>query len=206
MAFQAGDIKISGTRDELSFYHSIFGWLVRRKGGPSRKQFKTSPVFIRSRENSDEFTACARAAASVRRVVVTRTDHKDKTLYHRLMKLMRLLANDDKCSLRGKRDPQKGMQTTQGQARLKEFEITNSLCLYDILLTTDFLKEQQETQKVKEFNTTIISSVAIKRRRKKKLPAFCSHPDKHKHLLKMTQRHLFQGQPQEHTLRNTAFG
>jgi hypothetical protein len=53
MAFQAGEIKITGTIDDLSFYHhKEYGYLVRMKGGPSRKQFKTSPKFARSRESS----------------------------------------------------------------------------------------------------------------------------------------------------------
>jgi len=170
MAFQAGDIKISGTFDDLSFYHSVFGWLVRRKGGPGRRQFKTSPAFARSRENSAEFTACARTASSIRRLLMIRTAQKDKTLYHRLIKLMRLLANDDQSSLRGKRDPLKGMQTMQGQARLKEFKISGDLCLYDILLGAGLLKECQD--RVTERNIPALRSAAVKRRRIKKLPVF----------------------------------
>ena len=197
MAFQAGDIKISGTFDELSFYHSVFGWLVRRKGGPSRRQFKTSPAFIRSRENSEEFTACARTAASVRQLVMTHTAHKDKTLYHRLMKLMRLLANNDKYSVRGKRDPMKGMQTIQAQAHLKEFKISEDLCLYDILLIAGFFKESHN--KVKECNTTTIRSAAIKRRRTKKLSAFYPHP-------KALPAHVSLSQFQQKIQVNTAFG
>jgi|GEM_PF-6432959 len=175
MAFQAGDIKISGTFDDLSFYHSVFGWLVRRKGGPGRRQFKTSPAFARSRENSAEFTACARTASSIRRLVMIRTAYKDKTLYHRLIKLMRLLANDDTLALRGLRDPLKGMQTIQGQARLKEFKISGELCLYDILLGAGFFKEGRD--KVTERNIPAIHSAAVKRRRIKKLPAFYPHPE-----------------------------
>ena len=170
MAFQAGDIKISGTFDDLSFYHSVFGWLVRRKGGPGRKQFKTSPAFARSRENSAEFTACARAASSIRRLVMIRTVQKDKTLYHRLIKLMRLLANDDTQALRGLRDPLNGMQAMQGQARLKEFKISGDLCLYDILLGAGLFKECRD--KVTERNIPAIHSAAVQRRKIKKFPAF----------------------------------
>ena len=197
MAFQIGDVKLSGTFDELSFYHSVFGWLVRTKGGPSRKQFKTAPAFARSRENSEEFTACARAAASIRRLVIIHTGYKDKTLYHRLIKLMRLLANEDQSSLRGKRDPLKGMQTMQGQARLKEFEITDTHCLYDILLTADIIKESHN--KVEEPNTTLIRSAAIKRRRTKKLRVFYVHP-------RALPLHLSSHRFQEQLQANTAFG
>ena len=175
----------------------MFGWLVRRKGGPSRKQFKTSPAFIRSRENSEEFTTCARAAASVRRLVITHTAHKDKTLYHRLMKLMRLLANNDQRSLRGKRDPMKGMLTVQAQARLKEFKISENLCLYDILLIAGFFKGSHD--KEKECNKTTIRSAAVKRRRPKNLSTFYPHP-------KILQAHLSLSRFHKQIQINTAFG
>ncbi|PBQ34676.1 hypothetical protein CNR22_23835 [Sphingobacteriaceae bacterium] len=195
MAFQVGDIKLSGTVNGISFYKSVFGWLVRAKGGPKRKQFKTSPAFVRSRENSEEFTACARAASTIRRLVIRHTGYKDKTLYHRLMKLMRLLADNDKESLRGKRDPMKGMQTRQAQALLKEFKITKDLCLYDILLIAGFIKESHD--KVKEGSTPIILSGAIRRRRAKKLSPF--YP-----LSKALPAHLSLSQKQIQV--NTAFG
>ena len=197
MAFQAGDIKISGTFDDLSFYHSVFGWLVRRKGGPDRRQFKTSPAFARSRENSAEFTTCARVAAAVRRLVLACTHQKDQTLYHRLIKLMRLLANDDRSSLRGMRDPQKGMQAMQGQARLKEFKISGDLCLYDILLEAGLFKACRD--RVTERNIPTIPSAAIKRRRTKKLPAFYPRPNPQ-------PTHLSSSRFRQQIQVNTAFG
>ena len=197
MAFQAGDIKISGTFDDLSFYHSVFGWLVRRKGGPDRRQFKTSPAFARSRENSAEFTACARTASSIRRLVMIRIVHKDKTLYHRLIKLMRLLANDDTQALRGLRDPLKGMQTMQGQARLKEFKISGDLCLYDILLGAGLLKECRD--RVTERNIPALPSAAVKRLGTKKLPAFCPRPNPQ-------PAHLSSSRFRQQIQVNTAFG
>ncbi|PBQ34043.1 hypothetical protein CNR22_20420 [Sphingobacteriaceae bacterium] len=192
MAFQVGDIKLSGTVYGISFYHSVFGWLARAKGGPGRKQFKTSPAFVRSRENSEEFTACARAAAALRRLVIRHTGYKDKTLYHRLMKLMRLLADNDKVSLRGKRDPMKGMQTSEALSLLKEFKISENLCLYDLLLIKGLVKKTHE--KVKECKTA-----AIKRRRTKKLSPF--YP-----LHKVLPPHLSLSPGQKHIQVNTAFG
>lgn len=138
MAFQLGDIKISGTIDGISFYNSVFGWLLRMKGGPSRKQFKTSPAFVRSRENSSEFTACAKAASAIRRLVITHTGIKDKTLYHRLMKLMRILADNDKISARGHRDPLKGILNKAAQFYLKDFRVNDELSLYDTLLANNY--------------------------------------------------------------------
>ncbi len=141
MAFQMGDIKISGTIDELSFYKSVFGWLVRRKGGPTRKHFKTSPSFARSRDNSSEFTLCSQAASAIRKLIIKHTGLKDKTLYHRLIKLMRLLANADQTSVRGQRDPLKGIHTAEGKLLLKNFEITTGFTLFCLLITLGYIKE-----------------------------------------------------------------
>jgi hypothetical protein len=140
MAFQVGEVKISGTIDDLSFYKSVFGWLVRRKGGPTRKQFKSSPAFERSRENSSEFTRCSQAASAMRKLIIKHTSIKHKTIYHRLIKLMRLLANADQTSPRGRRDPLKDMHTKQGQLLLKDFEITPELTLYKLLVSVGLLK------------------------------------------------------------------
>lgn len=197
MAFQVGDIKISGTVDGLSFYHSVFGWLVRRKGGPRRRQFKTSPAFARSRENSEEFTACARAASAIRRLVIIHTGEKDKTLYHRLMKLMRLLANEDTQVLRGKRDPLRGILTANGHARVKEFKINGDLCLYDILQQAGFFKEPED--KVTEPKRTPVPSATLRRRQAKRRPVFYHIPQDLPTALPWPPRRT---QPQL----NTAFG
>jgi hypothetical protein len=170
MAFQAGEIKISGTFDDLSFYHSVFGWLVRRKGGPGRDQFKRSPSFARARENSAEFAACARAAASIRRLAFIHTGKKDKTLYHRLIKLMRMLADNDRVSVRGKRNPWKGMLTEQGQITLKEFKITGELSLYDVLASAAVHENAREVREpgISASPTQSSTTVAGNGRRKRK--------------------------------------
>ena len=172
MAFQSGDIKISGTFDDVSFYHSVFGWLVRTKGGPGRRQFKTSPAFARARENSEEFTACSRAASLIRHKVIVYTGTKEKTLYHRLIKLMRLLANSDHLSPRGKRDPMKGMLTEEGQNRLKDFEISKTFSLYDLLCETGLLQYPSNIQEMQLTSATITAPPLIKRRQKKGLYVF----------------------------------
>lgn len=170
MAFQAGEIKISGTIDGFSFYNSVYGWLIRRKGGPTSKRFKTSPAFERSRENSEEFTACSKAASAVRKLVILHCGIADKSLYHRLIKLMRLLADHDQLSVRGRRDPLKGISTAKGLARLKDFEITVGLNLYDILSGTDLLKDVQQDKSM----PTRIPSASIRRRRRNRCRVLAS--------------------------------
>lgn len=148
MAFQLGEIKISGTIDDHSFYNSVFGWLVRRKGGPTRKQFKNSSAFARARENSNEFTLCSKVASAIRKLIISHTNPepeilKPETPYHRLVKLMRLLANADQTSARGQRDPLKGINTTQGKLLLKDFQITTGISLYDLLISVGYIKKTE---------------------------------------------------------------
>src|SRR5690606_2685804 len=143
MAFQAGPIKLSGTFHGLSFYNSMFGWLVRMKGGPTTKQFKTSPKFARSRENSTEFTACGTMAAAVRREVIQSTGIKDRKLYHRLVKLMRLLADEDKISVRGERKPQIGIESEEGKKLLDNFYLEGGFNLRNILKAAGLVKEKE---------------------------------------------------------------
>lgn len=170
MAFQVGDIKMSGTFDDLSFYNSVFGWLVRTKGGPTRKQFKTSPSFVRARENSSEFTACSQAASFTRSMIIQRAGVNDKTLYHRLMKLMRLLSNYDEISLRGKRDPWKGMGNIKAQACLKEFEIAGGLSLFELLCEAGYIHPNTDSQTTLAPARTVQSEPGvIKRKRKKQM-------------------------------------
>lgn len=146
MAFQIGIKKISGTYQGVSFYHSMFGWLVRIKGGPTTKQFKTSPRFARSRENSSEFTNCVKMASLVRGVLIDSTGIKDRTLYHRLIKLMRMLADEDKSSKRGERKPEIGLQKEEGRWLLNEFYLEGGFNLENILKTAGIVKESKITK------------------------------------------------------------
>lgn len=157
MAFQVGITKIRGTIDGVSFYHSQFGWLVRMKGGPTRKQSMTSPAFERSRENSAEFKACSMTASSIRKTVLAETGTPDPTLYHRLMKLMRRLADEDRSSLRGESDPAKGLNTETGRKLMGEFRVGEDQNLLEVFVKYGFLKESGE------LDTGIIEKISQKR-------------------------------------------
>ncbi len=160
--------KICGRRGDVSFYHSVYGWMARLAGGPTRKQFKESRAFKRARENSSEFTMCAQVSSEVRREIILCTKEKDKTLYHRLMKLMRLVANDDRISLRGQRDPCKGMLTAEGQERLRDFKIGKNLNLYEVLAKSGYLKPADCTPEKNVFIETGQTACRIMVRKGKK--------------------------------------
>jgi hypothetical protein len=48
MGKSAGIIKIEGTLDGLTFYKSKDGYMVRTKGGVSKKRIMTNPAFART--------------------------------------------------------------------------------------------------------------------------------------------------------------
>ena len=55
MAKQGGLLKVVGKLDDLSFYKSADGFLVRTKGGVSGDRIANDPTFQRTRENGAEF-------------------------------------------------------------------------------------------------------------------------------------------------------
>jgi hypothetical protein len=66
MAKQNGVLKIVGKLDDLSFYKSKDGYLVRRKGGVDGSTIASSPNFQRTRENNSEFRRAAQAGKLIR--------------------------------------------------------------------------------------------------------------------------------------------
>lgn len=57
MAKLKGILKIEGTLDELTFYKTQDGHLVKTKGGVSADRIANDPNFQRTRENGSEFEA-----------------------------------------------------------------------------------------------------------------------------------------------------
>jgi hypothetical protein len=70
MAKQKGIFKIEGTLDDITFYKSQDGYLVRQKGGVSAERIATDPSFQRTRENGAEFSAAGKVLRSAFRTVL----------------------------------------------------------------------------------------------------------------------------------------
>ena len=66
MAKSTGILKIEGTLENITFYKSADGQMVRTKGGVSKKRILNDPAFIRTRENGAEFGHSANAAKMLR--------------------------------------------------------------------------------------------------------------------------------------------
>lgn len=133
MARQLSVLKVDGSLGELSFYQSVHGLIVRRKGGPSAKQIKTSPKMVRVREHNAEFGHCAEAGKSLRlslhpllKVV------KDHQLVWRVTQLMYGLKKQDTKNVRGERDVPTGAKSPEGKALFCGFDFNSAAGLKQV--------------------------------------------------------------------------
>ncbi|TCK68807.1 hypothetical protein DFQ05_0317 [Winogradskyella wandonensis] len=130
-------LKIEGTLDDITFYKSEDGYLVRQKGGVSKNRIKNDPAFARTRENNAEFGYSASAGKTFRQAITPLLfDAKDAKVTSRVTKVMTQLKNLDTTSVRGQRQASIGLQTTAGKELLKDFEF-NLRATIDSILFTD---------------------------------------------------------------------
>jgi len=104
MAKVKGIVKIQGTLDELTFYKTQDGNLVKTKGDVSKARIATDPNFLRTRENGAEFGSAASAGkllrATVRSLMMVASDR----VTSRVTQLMTIVKNYDTTSVRGSRN------------------------------------------------------------------------------------------------------
>ncbi|MBP6448140.1 MAG: hypothetical protein KA341_15160 [Saprospiraceae bacterium] len=134
MARQGGLLKVVGKLDDLSFYKSVDGFLVRTKGGVSADRINSDPTFQRTRENNAEFGMSAAAGkllrTSVRNLMMTASDNR---VTARLTRLMTDVKNLDAANERGERHVHEGFDLPEGKAVLKGFNFNDRAILSGIL-------------------------------------------------------------------------
>jgi len=123
MPKQKGHLKIEGTFDGLTYYHTAEdGYLVKNKSGVSKQRIKTDPTFVRSRENYTEFGATAKAAGTLRKTVLDLIiGSTDSRMMSRLVKQLTDIKNLDTASIRGQRTVAGGIGAPAARALLKGF-------------------------------------------------------------------------------------
>lgn len=105
MAKQRGVHKLEGTLDELSYYKSKDGFVIRHKGGVSAERMATDEAFARTRENHLEFARAGRAGKVLRsafRPVIVK--NADRRMVSRLFKEMMRVVKADATNDRGQRN------------------------------------------------------------------------------------------------------
>jgi hypothetical protein len=105
MAKQRGMFKVEGTVDEVTFYKSKDGFLIRQKGGVSADRIATDPAFARTRENQQEFARAGKAGKVLRNAVrPLLVNAGDRLLVSRLFTAMMKVVKADATSDRGQRN------------------------------------------------------------------------------------------------------
>jgi hypothetical protein len=116
MAKVTGLLQIEGSLDNLCFYKTAYGYVVRRKGGVSKEKVKHHPAFARTRENGADFARTRKAVELFRqafKAVLQRAS--DVKARHRLMSLMYKVMATDQVNPRGQRKVASGqLESLQG--------------------------------------------------------------------------------------------
>lgn len=134
MARQNGILKIEGTLENLTFYKTQDGNLVKTKGGVSADRIASDPNFQRTRENGAEFGNSATAGKllrdALRNMMINASDNR---VTSRITQVMAAIKNFDTTSVRGERNVATGIATDDGRAQLKGFNFNINAILSSIL-------------------------------------------------------------------------
>lgn len=134
MAKLNGILKIEGTLENLTFYKSADGHMVRTKGGVSRNRIMHDPAFVRTRENGVEFGQSAQAGKLLRMAAGQLVfKAKDSKLSSRMLQVMASIKNADLVSARGERKVALGIQTEEGKQALRGFDFNQRAVLPAVL-------------------------------------------------------------------------
>jgi hypothetical protein len=142
MARQKGIIKIEGSLGDLSFYSSVFGDIVRRKGGASKEKIRKSPAFKNLRKHHAEFRDCAAAGKLLRQGWLPYTRQAaDHTLVWRVTQVMNRVKDMDTVASWGSRSVTRGLESAEGRNLLKGFELNSKAPLKETLKTKVLTKD-----------------------------------------------------------------
>lgn len=134
MAKLKGILKIEGTLDELTFYKTQDGHLVKTKGGVSGDRIANDPNFQRTRENGAEFGSSASSGKLLRNAVRNlMMNAADNRVTSRLTQIMTLIKNYDVASPRGERTVADGIADPAALALLKNFDFNDKAALSGVL-------------------------------------------------------------------------
>lgn len=142
MAKQKSVVKLRGTIDDLTFYESQDGLLVRKKTSISKDRINTDASFQRTRENNAEFANAAAAVKLVKdtfRIMASGT--ADNRVSSRLNKTMMSVKTYDTVNVRGARTVAEGITDPLAKKLLEGFEMNINASLSGVLIS-DFQLDQ----------------------------------------------------------------
>ncbi|GGG52132.1 hypothetical protein [Bizionia arctica] len=156
MARQRGIFKISGTIGDINFFITTGkGFLRKAGGGFNGEKIRTSPRFVRVRENASEFGKSSRLKKQFRLALMPFFHGiKNKPFHSKMMQLFLEMKDLDPVSRRGERHANQGLQTARGKRLLKQYVFTrNSALLSGIYSDASFDWNTQQLT-IKDFNAS----------------------------------------------------
>ena len=136
MAKAFGPVQLVGTLDDLNFYSTPDGNIVRVKGktGNSKKSFRENPIFTPIKQHSKDFGRCAKKAAVFRRLVKAFYDcAKDGSIAGRSNQLLHAIIKEDTEHERGQKQLHTGLQSVAALDFLIGFEGNKGRLLAQVL-------------------------------------------------------------------------
>ena len=135
MAKQKGIVKIKGTIDDLTFYKSQDGYIVKQKTSFDGNRIKTDPAFIRTRENMSEFSTAAKDGKLLRSALHNyMVNAKDNRVTPRLTQMMREILKQDATSIRGLRTVGIAISLPSAMTILQGFNFNIKSTMSEVLL------------------------------------------------------------------------
>lgn len=146
MAKQTGIFNFEGTLDNVTFYKTEDGLLVRKKSGVNKQRIKNDAAFVRTRENCAEFANCAKCASTFRQTAAIMVNRaRDSKLSSRIIKVFFAIKKLDTVNLRGERSVGQGLTTAAGKALLKNFDFNRHSNLHSVLAVPYVLNPSTST-------------------------------------------------------------
>lgn len=145
MAKLIGDIQLTGTLNNLSYYkmRGSDKIIVRRKGGPSKKQVKNSDQFEHTRLNNKEFGGRSKAAKQIAHSLFPMRYLADHNITAPLNALLKPIQEMDTVSEKGKRE----ILITRYPKLLEGFSL-NRRYLFDSIVRTPVRYTIQDQQAI----------------------------------------------------------
>jgi hypothetical protein len=146
------ECRIKGRIDDYSLYHDrLHGYLVRRTGGVTSKQYRTDNRYEGARATSSEFSAVSKAGKLIRDAFGEfALQVKDGTMVNRMNKELVMLKQLDNKHPRGERRPETMITDLNANQYFRIFQFNDCVKTYE--LTTHFptISKQQTALNMKD--------------------------------------------------------
>ena len=149
MARLKGPILFAGSVGNIRSYYDkrLKRYILSTKGGASRELIKNSPVFERTRENMNEFTACGKWSSQLRKSLLSITHLHDGNYFSGIVALAKSIQKHDDQHVKGYRS----IESSKASKQLTTLNF-NRLHPFENVLSHPFEIQFSEDKKTVTFN------------------------------------------------------